>query len=335
MPKSPAHVFRWDLDKTYLRTDFDKLSDLLKSAFEKPSDKKSFPGASALLRSLQTNTNHRLCIVSGSPTQMRGVLKAKLAMDGVRADEFVLKNNLRNLLRGRFRSLRSQLPYKLPALLESRLSVDGVPHETLVGDDAEVDALAYSIYADILAGQISSDELQRILLAARAYPDEIDRTLHLARQTPVFDCVNTILIHLESKSPTDTFAKFGHRVVPFYNYFQCALLLHTNDLLSLEQLLFVAGDMLQSAEFETEQLANSLQDLVMRGKVSVIDAQTVAKKIKAASLRVKESSRWTKNSMVALHQTICSRLAELGHWQHTPSLQKTIDYVTEVDKRYG
>ena len=47
------------------------------------------------------------------------VLAAKLALDGVRYDEFVLKNNLRNIARGRFRALRAQIPYKLPALLET------------------------------------------------------------------------------------------------------------------------------------------------------------------------------------------------------------------------
>ena len=47
------HVFRWDLDKTYLRSEFATFKDLIKSALESPNDKKSFPGASALLRALR------------------------------------------------------------------------------------------------------------------------------------------------------------------------------------------------------------------------------------------------------------------------------------------
>ena len=40
---------------------------------------------------------------------MRQVLAAKLALDGVEYDEFVLKNNLRNLSRLRLRALRADL----------------------------------------------------------------------------------------------------------------------------------------------------------------------------------------------------------------------------------
>jgi hypothetical protein len=116
----PRHTFRWDLDKTYLRTEFDSLGDLVKSAIETASDKQAYPGATALLRALRQEGN-RICIVSGSPTQMRQVLAAKLALDGVEYDEFVLENNLKNLLRGRFRALRAQIPYKLPAMLRSRI----------------------------------------------------------------------------------------------------------------------------------------------------------------------------------------------------------------------
>src|SRR5262249_33561044 len=151
--RPPRHTFRWDLDKTYLRTEFDSLRDLAKSAIETAADKQAFPGATALLRALRQD-GHRICIVSGSPTQMRQVLAAKLALDGIEYDEFVLKNNLKNLLRGRFRSLRAQIPYKLPAMLRSRFAV-AAEAETLFGDDAEADAIIYSLYADLVARPLS------------------------------------------------------------------------------------------------------------------------------------------------------------------------------------
>src|SRR5512146_2751574 len=95
-------VFRWDLDKTYLRTEFDRLWDLLRSVVERPSDKRAVPGAPALMRALRAagGDAHFIAILSGSPRQMRRVLEAKLALDGVVPDEFVLKPNLENLLRG-------------------------------------------------------------------------------------------------------------------------------------------------------------------------------------------------------------------------------------------
>src|SRR5215208_2493437 len=122
----PKHTFRWDLDKTYLRTEFDSIVDLAKSAIETAADKQAFPGATALLRALKQD-GHRICIVSGSPTQMRQVLAAKLALDGIEYDEFVLKNNLKNILRGRFRALRPPILYKLPAMLSSRINLPA-PH---------------------------------------------------------------------------------------------------------------------------------------------------------------------------------------------------------------
>src|SRR6267142_3541355 len=77
--RAPRHTFRWDLDKTYLRTEFDSIRDLARSAIENAADKQAFPGATALLRALRQD-GHRICIVSGSPTQMRQVLAAKLAL---------------------------------------------------------------------------------------------------------------------------------------------------------------------------------------------------------------------------------------------------------------
>ena len=49
----PRHVYRWDLDKTYLKTDFDTLRDLVRSAFERAEAKRAVPGAAALLRELR------------------------------------------------------------------------------------------------------------------------------------------------------------------------------------------------------------------------------------------------------------------------------------------
>jgi hypothetical protein len=56
---------------------------------------------------------------------MRAVLTEKLKLDGVEFDELVLKDNLRNLVRGRFKALRGQVGYKLPVLLESRAQRPG------------------------------------------------------------------------------------------------------------------------------------------------------------------------------------------------------------------
>jgi hypothetical protein len=262
------HIFRWDLDKTYLRTEFDTLRDLVRSALETARDKQAFPGAPALLRALRQTEGHRVCIISGSPAQMRQVLAAKLALDGVDYDEFVLKNNLRNLVRGRFRALRAQVPFKLPALLESRVNVVGTPPETLFGDDAEADAIVYCLYADLLAGRVSRTDLGRVLDAARAYDDQRARTLALVDRLPrAPDVVHRILIHLDRKTPLAAFWRFGARVVPIYNYFQAAVLLYADRLLAAPQVLFVAREMLDSRDHDEATLGTSLQDLIRRGRL--------------------------------------------------------------------
>src|SRR5882757_3587258 len=154
------YVARWDLDKTYLRTEFDTLRDLVRTALERPDQKRTVPGAAALLREIGA-TGASIHILSGSPEQMRTRLEEKLRLDGARWDTLTLKPNLRNLLRLRFRAVKEQLGYKLPALLAARFALNaerdesGLPvREVLVGDDAESDAFVYSLYADVVAGAV-------------------------------------------------------------------------------------------------------------------------------------------------------------------------------------
>ena len=64
--RSVTRIARWDLDKTYLRTDFDTLRDLLRTAIERPDQKRTVPGAAALLRELG-RAGVETHILSGSP----------------------------------------------------------------------------------------------------------------------------------------------------------------------------------------------------------------------------------------------------------------------------
>lgn len=331
-----SHVFRWDLDKTYLRTEFDTAKDLLKSAFETALDKRAYPGATSLLRALYTE-GHRICIISGSPSQMRSVLAAKLRLDGVKPHEFVLKNNLGNVLRGRFRSLRAQVPYKLPALLASRAALPGAPTETLLGDDAEADAIIYSLYADIVAGKVGRDQLIRIMAAARAYDDELARTLDLAARVRPGDCVERILIHLDRRSPTARFAPFGRRLVPVYNYFQAALVLYEDQRLSARQVLFVATEMLDSKEYQIPTLANSLQDLLRRGRMSTECAARLAEEAsEAASSGALADHAGSLPPFDEIAWAFAVRVRQLGgapplEW---PDEDPALDYVALVDEEH-
>ncbi|HUS29479.1 MAG TPA: phosphatase domain-containing protein [Kofleriaceae bacterium] len=332
--KPPRHTFRWDLDKTYLRTEFDSLKDLAKSAIETAADKQAFPGATALLRALRQDGN-RICIVSGSPTQMRQVLAAKLALDGVEYDEFVLKNNLKNILKGRFRALRAQIPYKLPAMLASRIAAPGEA-ETLFGDDAEADAIIYCLYADVVAGVVSLQDLERVLTASRAYEDDVERCLDLARRVPKAPIVRRMFIHLDRRSPPMGFRRFGPRLVPVFNYFQAALVLYADKVLTARQVIFVALEMLDSGQFELGHLATSVQDVIRRGRITRDKALELVAEANEAAKSGALSGRSDLPPFEQIAESFRVRVRELGAQpvNEPPPDEEPLDYVRLVDEEH-
>lgn len=258
-------LYRWDLDKTYLRTEFDTVRDLVRVALEPAAKKQTVPGAGALLRELRTTNPGGIFILSGSPEQMRKVLEAKLRLDGIQWDTFTLKPTLAMLLRGKFRFLRDQVGYKLAALLASRASGTGEFDEVCFGDDAEADAFIYSLYADLCAGRIGTDLLLAVLERARVYPDALPRLVRMAADLPRRDCVRRIFIHLDRMSAPDAFAELGRRVCPFYNYFQPALVLLEQGAIDADSALRVAAELVVSHSFTADALLASYEDLARRG----------------------------------------------------------------------
>ena len=329
----PRHTFRWDLDKTYLRTEFDSLADLARSAVENAADKQAYPGATALLRALRQD-GHRICIVSGSPTQMRQVLAAKLALDGVDYDEFVLKNNLKNLLRGRFRSLRAQIPYKLPAMLQSRLGA-AADAETLFGDDAEADAIIYCLYADLIAERVSLHDLERVLVASRAYEDDAVRIVDLARRVPKHDAVRRLFIHLDQRSAPLGFVPYGPRLVPVFNYFQAALVLYGDRVLSARQVIFVALEMLDSKQYELGHLATSVQDVIRRGRITREVALELTAEAQEAARSGALSGRNDLPPFEQIAEAFRARVRELGPIEpYRIDAAAPLDYVRLVDEEH-
>lgn len=264
----PVHIARWDLDKTYLRTEFDTVRDLVRTAFEKAEEKRTNPGAATLLREM-VRSGVSVHILSGSPEQMRSRLEDKLRLDGIKWDSFTLKPNLRNLLRLRFRALRDQLGYKLPALLKARVeatpATDGVRMETLFGDDAEADAFVYCLYADILAGRVRENALAEVCQLGRLYEDNVASVLQYAQLVPRAETVERILIHLEGQTPPEDFRVYGRRVVPFYNYLQAAFVVHEDGRLPPDAVLRVAVELIVQHRFDGDALARSYLDLARRG----------------------------------------------------------------------
>ena len=193
---------------------------------------------------------------------MRAVLAEKLKLDGVEFDELVLKDNLRNLLRGRFRALRGQVGYKLPVLLESRARAPVEAEEVLFGDDAEADAFIYSLYADMVARRV--DEPVRApgaRGAPRSTPTTSSRIMQRSWRDdrPSATRCGASSSTSTGSTPPAYFARYGPRVVPIFNYFQAALVLMADGHLDrARRWLKVAVEMVQTAGYNLLTLSNSL-----------------------------------------------------------------------------
>jgi hypothetical protein len=267
-----VHIYRWDLDKTYLDTDFGSIAGLVRSATEPAHAKRALPGAAALVRALSAQPDTRIAILSGSPTQMRSVLEEKLRLDGVRFDELILKDNLENLRRGRLRAIRGQFGYKLPALLHARRRTESSAEETLFGDDTEADALVYSVYADVVAGRIGAAGVSRVMEAAGAYPDQIDHALEAVAGLEHSANIKRIFIRLDRGVPTARFDQLGSRVVPVSSWWQAALVLAGSGHLESVQARVVLDNVMSQENLDDWAIAALTQDVVRRGHV---DARVV------------------------------------------------------------
>ncbi|MBI4613987.1 MAG: hypothetical protein HY720_10295 [Planctomycetes bacterium] len=260
------HVFRWDLDKTYLQTPFESLRGLVRTFFESAGSKVAYPGAAPVLRGIARRPGHHLYILSGSPKQMAKVLYTKLALDGVEPEEMTLKPSLEHLLKGRFRAIREQMGYKLPALLESRTRAPVGSAETLVGDDAELDPLIYSLYADLLARRIGAETLELVLAEAGVEEEERETARANLGLAPPDRGVERILIRLARETPPAELSVYGRRLVPVRDYFQIALLLFEAGRLGPVAVAEAARDV-AAAGGGSGVVAESGVELVQRGAV--------------------------------------------------------------------
>ncbi len=315
-------VYRWDLDKTYLRTEFDTLRDLVSRAFERAKDKHTVPGAASLLREIRASKPLGVHILSGSPEQMRRVLEAKLRLDGVNWDSLTLKPSLGNLLRGRLSFLRDQVGFKLGALLASRETLPSPSDEILFGDDAETDAFVYSLYADLCAGRVGLDVLTRVLEQAAVTSHEAPRLIHLAANLPRRDHCLRIFIHLDRVSPLDTFMDYGARVCPFYNYFQPAVVLLEMGAIDAKAALRVAAELVIEEAFSQEALLASFVEVARRGQVG-----RVAQEALLAALASAGPSEFATAMRVLLAFGAELRKAEIPETPRLP-MPEVIDYAS-------
>jgi hypothetical protein len=288
---------RWDLDKTYLRSEFDTLRQLWRTAWERGADKIEVPGGPAVVKALHAASTRRqrrcgIYFVSASPPQIGAAIREKLALDGVPYDDIVFKDQLRHLRRGRLRILREHVGFKLLELLAGRAAAEAPPEELLFGDDWESDPLTYSIYADVVDGHLAVDDLAHLLDRVGVDHEAVPGILARARTSvPAPGAVRRIFINLARRTPPGRLRVYGPRLVPTYNYFQTAVVLAADGFVDANDVAAVAESLAERAGFRDTAFENSLADLVRRGIVAPRQARRLTRSLVAMQILPRRTGR--------------------------------------------
>ncbi|MGH7822067.1 MAG: phosphatase domain-containing protein, partial [Candidatus Binatia bacterium] len=296
MPERTLAIFRWDLDKTYLRTEFESFRELIRVPFQSAADKVDVPGVVELIRALRqcaqaAGREVRVYFLSASPPQIARAIREKFELDGIEIDGIVFKDQLQILMRGRFRSLREQTGFKLAELLRGRVGVPPESVEYLFGDDWETDPIIYSLYADLLAGRLDRDGVWQVLEAIpvdRQWRQQIEGLLP---QVPQAEAVRRIFINLERRTPPGSFHAFGRRLVPTFNYFQTAACLYEEGVIDVDAVERVGRALVSRESYSREMLENSLGDVCRRGHLGLRARDELAEELRRRDLFLRRKLR--------------------------------------------
>lgn len=272
-PLSRVIVLRWDLDKTYLVTNFESLRSMLWIPFEKAEDKRTVPGVVALIHALRGSAQRRghkvsIYFLTASPPQIRRAIQDKLKLDGIEFDGITFKNQARHLLRGQIEALREQMGYKLSELLRGGCANASGSRELLFGDDWDSDPFIYSLYADIVAGRIERGRVRRLLERAGVdsiYVEDVDQ--QLATPLPQYEVAGLFILRQRKRS-AEELACFGPRVHFFDNYLECALLLFASGLIGRGAVV----DVCQKGGFTSEEATGAYKFAAERVGAPNLDA---------------------------------------------------------------
>lgn len=229
-PGYDGPILLWDIDKTYLDTNFSTKRGLLTIPFELAIDKRNVPGSVPLLRALRRGPGEQpaltpLYFVSGSPPQLRRIIEKKMTLDGVQFDGLTFKDQWGLVRARRMKDVKRQIGYKLAALLGYRRTVPSTARWLLFGDDVEQDSEAFLLFGEVCA-RLRGDALAARLRKYDVHPDDVRMILDLSAPLPLDrDPVERVFIHLSNQSDPSRFTE--PRVVACRSYVQTALVLAT------------------------------------------------------------------------------------------------------------
>jgi hypothetical protein len=281
-----GEVVTCDIDRTYLMTRFSSLRGLARIPFEFAIDKLDIEGMVPLLKELRrgparTSRSTPLYFISASPGQLRSVIERKMLLDGLEFDGTTFKDWLGVVAGLRLRRLKEQLGFKLTALSAARRELPAAAREILIGDDLETDALAYTIYADALAGRLTGEQLSHLLLRHGVSFEDAESIGAALRALPACGGVRRIYIRLERNDRPEAFLDSFPWLCACRGAFQIAVSLWAQGSISRQGVTRVADD-LASRGMEPPVLADRLAECCRRALCDRPAAEELAEELAAA-----------------------------------------------------
>ena len=211
-----------DIDKTYLETNFESLTDLARIPFEQAEDKITVAGAAELLLQLRwgpqlqlssnsiptTECQHipatgphprPLHFVSSSPPLLRKVLADKFCQDDLDWSSDTFKNQIYNIRAIRFDQLRQQILYKTAAILQRIYLAPANSQFLLIGDNAESDIYVYIGIKLYVEGLISTAAYAHYLALSGLDKTAIEKVLAKINQLRGISAHNSDSLRCEKR----------------------------------------------------------------------------------------------------------------------------------------
>lgn len=287
-----------DIDKTYLETEFESITRMVRIAFEDAKAKVTVSGASDFLELARWFSffddaqpdealPRPLHFVSSSPPQLRSVLEEKLLMDGIDWTSATFKNQAYNLKMGRVDLLRQHVAYKTLAILS--VVIRAAPGSTfvMVGDNAETDAYIYLGIKFLAEGRLSPAGLQSYLEIAGVEPLVAAEIRTEAEKLQPGSSVKAILIRSVPGYDVMHAPPLTDFISIFSDYFDASLLL-------LQAGLLDTGSLWQLVRRFHNQHGYSLTNLSRRLRVLRHDPRT-GEQLRAQIARVLQRTGLTED----------------------------------------
>ncbi len=266
-------IFVWDVDKTYLDTDFKSVWGLLRIPLEMAIDKTIIPGTAATLQECRRGPGERpvqtpIFFVSASPPQLAGVIRKKMLLDGLQPDGFLFKDQLQLALQGRFRELKFQVEYKLTAHWSLIAELPPGARLVVVGDDWESDGQVFHLLDQTQRGTLAGAELADALKDAGVNRSSIDPMVELAAKATGRAQVKLACVILTRGREPSYFDPFRPIVHAAREALQAAALFADHNLVSAGGVARVAWRLRADWGWTADQVEASMADLSARALVA-------------------------------------------------------------------